>query len=318
MALSRPPDVLTIGRTGVDIYPEQVGVRLEDVTRFGKFLGGTATNVAVAVARLGRSSAVITRTGDDPFGRFIHRSLRDLGVDDGAVSSVPDLPTPVTFCEMFPPDEFPLYFYRFPVAPDLMIRADELPEREIREAPIYWSTLTGMCTEPSRAAHLHAWQLRQRRSHTVLDLDYRPMFWQSPDEAGEAARAALPHCTIAVGNRQECAVATGEDDPVAAARAMLALGVQTAIVKQGPDGVLAMTRTEHHVVAPIEVDVVNGLGAGDAFGGALCVGLLEGRPLKDAVGRANAAGAIVAGRLECSSAMPTEVELDRFLQTRGC
>ncbi|WP_211841685.1 5-dehydro-2-deoxygluconokinase [Rudaeicoccus suwonensis] len=315
--MSCTPDVLTIGRTGVDIYPEQVGVRLEDVTTFGKFLGGTATNVAVAVVRLGRSAAVVTRTGDDPFGRFIHRSLRDFGVDDGAVSAVPDLPTPVTFCEMFPPDEFPLYFYRFPVAPDLMIRADELPEREIREAPIYWSTLTGMCTEPSRAAHLRAWQLRGRRSHTVLDLDYRPMFWQSPDDAGEAARAALPQCTIAVGNREECTVATGEDDPVAAARTMLDLGVQIAIVKQGPEGVLAMSGTECHVVAPIRVDVVNGLGAGDAFGGALCVGLLEGRSLRETVCRANAAGAIVAGRVECSSAMPSGPELDLFLQTRG-
>src|SRR5438477_13134956 len=104
-------DVITMGRVGVDIYPLQVGVELEDVTSFGKFLGGSATNVAVAAARHGRRSAVITRTGEDPFGRFIHSALAELGVDDRFVRPVAGLPTPVTFCEIFPPDSFPLYFY---------------------------------------------------------------------------------------------------------------------------------------------------------------------------------------------------------------
>ena len=119
-------DLLTIGRVGVDIYPLQTGVGLEDVTTFGKFLGGSATNVAVAGARHGLNTAVITRTGDDPFGRFVKREIRRLGVDDRYVTTVPDLNTPVTFCEMFPPDDFPLYFYRDPIAPDLVINADEL------------------------------------------------------------------------------------------------------------------------------------------------------------------------------------------------
>jgi 5-dehydro-2-deoxygluconokinase len=101
-------DVITMGRVGVDLYPLQIGVGLEDVTSFGKFLGGSATNVAVAAARHGRRTAVITRTGDDPFGRFVRREVRRLGVDDRYVSTVPDLPTPVTFCEIFPPDDFPL------------------------------------------------------------------------------------------------------------------------------------------------------------------------------------------------------------------
>src|SRR5580693_7837901 len=122
--MTGPFEVLTMGRIGVDIYPLQVGVRLEDVTSFGKFLGGSATNVAVAAARLGRTSAVITRTGADPFGAYVHAALRELGVDDVFVSSVPGLPTPVTFCEIFPPDNFPIWFYRFPKAPDLEIRAE--------------------------------------------------------------------------------------------------------------------------------------------------------------------------------------------------
>src|SRR5262245_39343763 len=122
----RPYEVLTMGRIGVDVYPLQIGVGLEDVQTFGKYLGGSPTNVAVAAARHGRRSAVITRTGDDPFGRYIHTALRGFGVDDRFVSAVDGLPTPVTFCEIFPPDNFPLYFYREPKAPDLEIHADEL------------------------------------------------------------------------------------------------------------------------------------------------------------------------------------------------
>ncbi|NHN54930.1 5-dehydro-2-deoxygluconokinase [Calidifontibacter sp. DB0510] len=310
-------DVLTIGRIGVDIYPQQVGVGLEEVTSFGKFLGGTATNVAVAVARLGHRSAVISRTGADPFGRYVHQALRGFGVEDRWVTEVPDLPTPVTFCEIFPPDDFPLYFYRFPVAPDLCIEPAEIPSEAVRAARIYWSTLSGMSASPSREAHLHAWEERGRSRHTVLDLDYRPMFWDSVADARAAAEKALRHSTIAIGNRQECEVAVGESDPERAARALLDRGLELAVVKQGPDGVLAMTREESVVVSPIEVDVVNGLGAGDAFGGAFCHGLLEGLSLRETITLGNAAGAIVAGRLECSSAMPTADELSALIDATG-
>jgi 5-dehydro-2-deoxygluconokinase len=127
-------DVLTIGRVGVDLYPLQNGVGLEDVETFGKFLGGSATNVAVAAARHGHSSAVITRTGRDPFGRYVHRALHEFGVDDAFVTDVPELPTPVTFCEIFPPDNFPIWFYRYPKAPDLEIKPEELPAAEVRAA----------------------------------------------------------------------------------------------------------------------------------------------------------------------------------------
>jgi 5-dehydro-2-deoxygluconokinase len=115
-------EVLTMGRISVDVYPLQVGVPLQKVETFGKYLGGSPSNVAVAAARYGRTSAVITRTGDDPFGEYLHDALRGFGVDDRFVSPVPKIPTPVTFCEIFPPDDFPLYFYRYPTAPDLQIR----------------------------------------------------------------------------------------------------------------------------------------------------------------------------------------------------
>ena len=299
-----------MGRSGVDVYPQQVGVGLEDVTTFGKYLGGSAANVAVAAARLGHSVALITGVGADPFGRFVRRTLQDLGVDDRHVVVDPEHPTPVTFCEIFPPDDFPLYFYRRPKAPDLQVRPDHLDLDAVRSARLFWATVTGLSEEPSRSAHHTAWEVRARKRFTVLDLDYRPMFWTSREEATAQVRAALPQVTVAVGNREECEVAVGETEPDRAADALLDAGVELAVVKQGPRGVLGKTRSERVVVPPTPVEVVNGLGAGDAFGGSLAHGLLAGLPLEQILRNANAAGAIVASRLECSTAMPTAAEID--------
>jgi 5-dehydro-2-deoxygluconokinase len=307
-------DVITIGRVGIDVYPLQVGVGLEDVTSFGKFLGGSATNVAVAAAKYGLKSAVITRTGNDPFGKYIHNELVRLGVSDEFVSGVTGLNTPVVFCEIFPPDDFPLYFYREPKAPDLEIKASELDLSAIRDAKIYWSTVTGLSQEPSRSAHFAAWEARGRKENTILDLDYRTMFWNSPEEATAQVTRALEHVTVAIGNKEECQVAVGETDPMRAADALLERGVELAIVKQGPKGVLAKTKHETVEVPPYLVDVVNGLGAGDSFGGAICYGLLQGWELERLIKFANVAGAIVAGRLECSTAMPTRDEVEEILK----
>jgi 5-dehydro-2-deoxygluconokinase len=309
-----PVEVLTMGRVGVDLYPEQSEVHLEDVTTFHRFLGGSATNVAVAAARHGRSAAVITRTGDDPFGRYVHHALAGFGVDDRFVSAVPDIPTPVTFCEIFPPDHFPIYFYRFPTAPDLQIRAEDLDLEAIAAADIFWVTGTGLCQEPSRTATMTALRARGGHGLTVLDLDYRPMFWKSADEAHRHVREAVSLVDVAVGNREECEVAVGEGDPERAAAALRAAGVGLAVVKQGPDGVLGVREGEHVVVPPVPVEVVNGLGAGDAFGGALCHGLLAGWDLERTLRFANAAGAFVAGQLACADAMPSTSDLVAMLE----
>jgi len=310
----KPFDVITIGRVGVDVYPLQTGVGLEEVTSFGKFLGGSATNVAVAAAKYGLESAVITRTGNDPFGKFIHNELVRLGVSDVFVSGVANLNTPVVFCEIFPPDNFPLYFYRDPIAPDLIINADELDLDAIRDAKLLWLTVTGLSKEPSRTAHHVALDARAKKKHTVLDLDYRAMFWNSAEEASQEVSKALDKVTIAIGNKEECEVAVGETDPMRAADALLERGVEIAVVKQGPKGVLAKTREETIEVPPHFVDVVNGLGAGDSFGGAFCFGMLQGWPMQRILQFANAAGAIVAGRLECSTAMPNQAEVEEVLR----
>ncbi|MEW2317102.1 5-dehydro-2-deoxygluconokinase [Streptomyces bauhiniae] len=303
-------DLITMGRIGVDLYPLQTGVPLDRVTSFGKFLGGSATNVAVAAARLGLGTAVITRTGDDPFGTYLHEALRGFGVDDRWVTPVPGLPTPVTFCEVFPPDDFPLYFYRLPKAPDLEIHPGELDRDAIRAARVFWVTGTGLSEEPSRTATLGALADRARSGITVFDLDWRPMFWADPESARPFYAEALRHATVAVGNVDEVEIATGTRDPHAAALALLDAGVELAVVKQGPKGVLAVHRDgESAEVPPLPVTVLNGLGAGDAFGGSLVHGLLAGRDLETVMRHANAAGAIVASRLECSSAMPTPDEV---------
>lgn len=309
MTQNTPPfDVLAFGRLGVDIYPLQSGVGLEEVRTFGKFLGGSAANVSVAAARHGRHVALISRVGDDPFGRYLLAELERLGVDNRFVAVDDTLKTPVTFCEIFPPDDFPLYFYREPKAPDLNVPPVDLDLDAVRAARILWITATGLSQEPSRAAHHAALQARTA-GHTVFDLDYRPMFWAGPADAHAQMTRALEHATVAVGNREECEVAVGESEPERAADALLERGVELAIVKQGPKGVLAKTREESVVVPPHHVDVVNGLGAGDAFGGALCHGLLAGWDLERLLRFANVAGAIVASRLECSTAMPTESEV---------
>ena len=174
--------------------------------------------------------------------------------------------------------------------------------------------MTGLCAEPSRSAHHVAWEARNRAPLTVLDLDYRPVFWTSREHAREQVQAALGHVTVAVGNLDECLTAVGTTDARAAAAALLAAGVELAVVKRGPDGVYARTKDTEVEVPPIKVDVLNGLGAGDGFGGALCHGLLAGWPLERVIRFANAAGAIVTTRLECSSAMPTTAEVDDFLR----
>ncbi|MDX3756497.1 5-dehydro-2-deoxygluconokinase [Streptomyces mirabilis] len=313
-------DLITMGRIGVDLYPLQTGVPLAQVTSFGKFLGGSATNVAVAASRLGRRTAVITRTGDDPFGAYLHEALRGFGVDDRWVTPVAWLPTPVTFCEIFPPDDFPLYFYRQPKAPDLEIDAHDLDLDAVREARIFWVTGTGLSEEPSRTATLAALAHRAKSATTVFDLDWRPMFWKStagntPEDSARAFYAeALRHTTVAVGNLDEVEIATGVREPHAAAEALLEAGVELAVVKQGPKGVLAVHRDGTSAeVPPLPVTVLNGLGAGDAFGGSLCHGLLAGWDLERIMRHANAAGALVASRLECSSAMPTPEEIEDAL-----
>jgi 5-dehydro-2-deoxygluconokinase len=316
----QPFDVITTGRVGVDLYPQQIGVSLTEVETFAKYLGGSATNVAVQAALLGSRTAVVTKVGDDPFGPYVRAALERFGVDPRWVGTDSELRTPIVFCEVFPPDHFPLLFYRQPKAPDMNLVPSDFDRESVRAARLFWITGTGLSDEPSRSTLLELLEDRERAASadalTVLDLDYRPMFWSRPDEARAWIRRALERVTIAVGNQDEVEVAVGDRDPRRAAAALLELGVSLAVVKQGADGVLAATRTEVIELPAVKLPVVNGLGAGDAFGGALAHALVQGWELSRALRLANAAGAVAASRLACADDFAKLPELETLLEQR--
>ena len=310
--MSEQLELITIGRVGVDLYPEQIGVPLAQVRTFAKSLGGSPTNVAVAAARLGHRTAVITKVGDDGFGLYVREALAGFGVDTRFVGTDPTLRTPIVFTELYPPDRFPLLFYREPKAPDLNITTDELDLDAIARVPILWTTGMALSDEPSRSATLAA--LAAARGRTIHDLDHRHHAWKDPSEARSAAEQALRHARVVVGNLEEVEMATGSRDPDVAAERLLEMGPELAIVKRGPNGTLARSKTQRIEMPAVEIEVVNGLGAGDAFGGALVHGFLRNWDLTRTLAFANAAGAIVASRLACADAMPTEDEVESLLR----
>jgi len=306
-------EALTVGRVGVDLYPEQSGVPLAGVSTFAKSLGGTATNVAVAAARLGRRTAVLTKVGPDGFGDYVRQALAGFGVSPAYVGTSGGLQTPVVFCELNPPADPPLLFYRSPIAPDLTLTDEDVPWDVVASVPLLWVTGTGVSAEPARTTQRKILEARGRREHTVLDLDYRPMFWPSVAEAREEIGGMLGHVTAAVGNRAEVEVAVGTADPDAAADRLLERGLRLAVIKKGAEGVLVATPEGRWTVPPRRVEVVCGLGAGDGFGGALIHGLLSGWDPVRIAEYANAAGALVASRLACADAMPTAGEIEELL-----
>jgi 5-dehydro-2-deoxygluconokinase len=224
------------------------------------------------------------------------------------------LRTPIVLCELLPPESPSILFYRQPSAPDLQLSSGELDLDAIRGARVFWTTGTGLSEEPSRTATLAALEARGGTAITVHDLDYRPSFWSSPEDARTQQLRALANATVAVGNVEECAVAVGEGAPEDQARRLLDLGLDLAIVKLGEDGVLAAWGEDVERFPSVPVRVVNGLGAGDAFGGALCHGLLAGWDLERQMRFCNAAGALVASRLACADAMPDAAEVEALLE----
>jgi 5-dehydro-2-deoxygluconokinase len=308
----RKHDVITMGRVSVDLYPEQLGVPLAKVSTFAKSLGGSATNVAVAAARLGHDAAVITKVGADGFGEYVRDALGGFGVDARFVGTDEKLRTPLVFCEIYPPDRFPLLFYREPTAPDMTISLPDLPTDAIRDAALFWTTGTGLSAEPSRAATLAA--LDAARGLRVHDLDHRASLWPAGEDPRRWAQEAARRATVVVGNLDEVEMATGTRDMADAAGILLSLGPEVVIVKQGLEGATAFTAEGSVHVPAIRIEVVCGLGAGDAFGGAIAHGMLSKWELPRTLAFANAAGAIVASRLACADAMPTVAEVDELLE----
>lgn len=316
--MTRGLDVVTVGRVGVDLYAEELYASFREARRFLKSVGGSPTNVAVAAARLGRRAAVFTKVGSDGLGDYVRYALaEEFGVDTRFVGTEPTLKTPIVVAVMDPPEDPQFVFYREPRAPDSTIRPDEVDLDVVRTVPILWISAGALAVEPSRGTTRTLLAARERRPHTVLDLDYRPSFWASGGDARREIGATIDAVTVAVGNRAECEIALGTSEPDGAADALLSRGIELAIVKLGADGVLVATGQGRTLVPPVQVEVVSGLGAGDAFGGALCHGLLSGWSPVDAVEFANAAGALVASRLLCAEAMPTEPEVQELMERSG-
>ena len=307
-------EALLMGRVLVDLYPNEWNVPLKDVQTFAKFLGGTAGNTAVGLARLGASVGMISKVGDDGFGVYLKEVLEREGIDHRFVTVDRTYRTALAFCEVYPPDHFPITFYRTPSCPDLQLRIEDIPLEVLRGMPLLHATGTALCQSPSREATFYA--LEQHRGDgriNVFDIDYRPMVWDHPYNAHTYADFALSLADIVIGNLDEVEMATGRREPAKAARRILDAGARVAVVKMGGQGCEIFTADAHLTIPPYRVDVVNGLGAGDAFNAAFEYGLLRGLPLPQCGRMGNAAGALVATQLGCSVAMPTLERLELFM-----
>jgi len=305
-------ELLAVGRVSVDLYAEQINQPMRHVTSFKKSIGGTSTNVAVAAARLGVKAALGTRVGDDQFGDYVRFALSETFNVDSRYVGID------AFAEMDPPEEPSIIFYREPRAPDLNMDPSDFDADVVADVPILWFPASRFSDDRAGATVRELLEIRKRKSHTVLDLDWRPMFWDGPEAATKAIAPMLEHFTIAIGNRDECEIAVDTRDPNLAADRLLELGMEMAVIKLGGDGVMVATPDGERVTAePYMVEAVSGLGSGDAFGGAFCHGLLKEWSAERTIKYGNAAGAIVASRLMCADDMPTLEEIETLLNDRG-
>ena len=291
-------DAVVMGRVGIDLYPNELEAPLAEVRTYTRFVGGFAGNVATGLARLGVRAAIVSRVGAEGHGDYVRAWLAGEGVDVRFLATDPYWPTPPTFCEVWPPDRFPITFYRRPTAPDWQLSPEDFDAEEVAAARLLYATGTGLAQSPSRETTLAA--LRAHRGTTIFDLDWRPTLWDEPDEYPALAAEAVAAADIVIGNEEEVDASAVTDVP-------------RLVLKRGERGATVYDRGEETDVRGLPVDVVNGLGAGDAFAAALGHGLLHGLPLAEATRRGTIAGALVASRLACSEAMPRLVEIEAAL-----
>jgi len=301
-------EIVVMGRLSADIYPTELRTPLRDQRNFTRYVGGFAGNVCTGLARLQVATAIVSKVGNDGHGEFIRDFLSREGVDVRWLGIDHSLNTPVVFCEIWPPDRFPLLFYRTPTCPDWELTTDDFDLNAVADVSVLLVSGTGLARANSRAAHEAA--LERHRHTAIFDLDYRPSFWSTPAAYQDAVQAVLPRADIVVGNEDEVRAATGAADPRGGIHALRALGPRTLVLKRGGEGAILFDADRVLEVPPVKMEVVNGLGAGDAFLAALTHGVLRGLDLGTAVRRANWAGALVASRIPCSEAMPYLKDLD--------
>ena len=298
-----------LGRIGVDLTPAEPRTSLAQATSFVRAVGGFAGNIGTGLARLGVATAVVSSVGADGHGDHVRSALAAEGIDVAGLTTRPGSRTQVAFFEVWPPDHFPVTFYRPDPAPDTLMTLADVPLAELETAPLVIVSGTLLAAEPARAATLEILSARlaarARRgaaSWTILDLDWRPTLWTEPADYPALIEAAARLSDVLIGSDSEFQAA-----------AMEPAGSQTTVLKHGPDGVSLLLGGSRQTLPGIAVDVVCGLGSGDALTAAFAAGLLLGLDPFTALKRGNAAGAIVASRLMCSSAMPTPSEIDEVL-----
>jgi 5-dehydro-2-deoxygluconokinase len=301
-------DAVVLGRLSADIYPTELRTPLRKQRHFTRYVGGFAGNVCTGLVRLQVRTAIVSKVGDDGHGEYIRDFLRGEGVDVRWLGVDHSLNTPIVFCEIWPPDRFPLLFYRTPTCPDWELTGDDFDLDAVANAPLLLASGTGLAREKSRLAHEAA--LQRHRHTAIFDLDYRPSFWPGPRAYEDAVKAVLPVADVVVGNEDEVRAATGIDDPRRGIAALRELGPRILLLKRGGEGAALYDQDRVLDVPPVKMEVVNGLGAGDAFLAAFTQGLLRGIDLGTAVRRANWAGAYVASQVPCSEAMPNLSDLD--------
>jgi len=292
-----------MGRVGVDLYPNEVRTPLREQRTFRRFVGGFAGNVATGLARLGVKAAIVSRVGAEGNGEFVRDFLSDEGVDVRFLAVDPFWQTPPTFIEVWPPDRFPITFYRKPTVPDWQVSPEDFDLEEVAAVPLLYATGTGLAQSPSRETTLEA--LRAHHGTTIFDLDWRPSLWELPGDYPLLAAEAVAAADLVIGNEEEVEAAGGFD----AVRA----GATALVVKRGDRGATVFAEGRELEVPGRRVEVLNGLGAGDAFAAALGHALLRDLSLDEAVRRANVAGSLVVAQLPCSEAMPTLAELEAAL-----
>ena len=306
-------DVIVLGRIGYDLYSEEPHVPLPQVRRFSRYLGGSSANMAVGLSRLGAGVGIVSSLGTDSLSQFLVDFLRAEKVDTTHVKTVPGLLPSLSLTEVAPPDRFPQVFYRRdPADTALTVNTDDL--EYVASGRMFVTNGTSLCASPSRESTYRALEkARESGCRVILDVDYRSMSWNSPDDAGLAVRLALPFVDVLIGNQPELMLVAGEDD-LERATEKLRRSVPMLVSKLGEQGTRVWTSDGPVFLPPYTVEVVSTIGAGDGFASGFLYGLLKGMPVVECLHYGNAAAAIVVSRLSCSEAMPTLAEVEQILQ----
>jgi 5-dehydro-2-deoxygluconokinase len=311
-------DVLAIGRSSIDLYAHQIGRAMADVTSFDAYVGGCPTNVSVGTRRLGLRSALLTAVGDDQVGDFVTAFLDREQVETRFIPRKPGRRTSAVILTIQPPDSFPLTFYRDNCA-DRALTIDDVARAPVADSRVVFVTGTGLSHEPAREATLRAAAAaRAAGVPVVVDIDYRADQWDSAAAFAAQMRVLLQSATLAVGTEEELAAASASNDVGQGASHLLGCGIQALILKRGARGSTVFRRDLSPTdAAPFPIQVLNVLGAGDAFASGFLYGYLQGWPLERAARMGNACGAIVVTRHGCANFMPTLDEVSAFAAERG-